>query len=61
MGNLFQLSCADVVERFQLSVFLIIVTIRNCIEVLGSGAAGDISNAILVSGFISNCWHSITA
>lgn len=30
--NLFQLSCADVVERMQLSVFLLIIGIRNMIE-----------------------------
>ena len=46
-GNLFQLSCADSVERFQLSVFLLIVTIRNCLEIFGSGAVGDLSNAIM--------------
>eukprot|EP00842_Homolaphlyctis_polyrhiza_P004478 jgi/Hompol1/5030/HPOL_000565-RA len=33
--NLFQLSCSDIVERFQLSVFLVIICIRNCIEVVG--------------------------
>jgi Eukaryotic membrane protein family len=42
-GNLFQLSCADIVERFQLSVFLIIATIRNCLEIFGGGALADIS------------------
>ncbi|KAJ3306275.1 hypothetical protein HDV03_000195 [Kappamyces sp. JEL0829] len=48
-GNLFQLSCADIVERFQLTVFLVIVTIRNCLEILGSGAMGDISNYVVYS------------
>ncbi|KAL5037228.1 hypothetical protein BDV3_006753 [Batrachochytrium dendrobatidis] len=33
--NLFQLSCSDIVERFQLSVFLIIIGIRNFIELVG--------------------------
>ncbi|KAI9102457.1 eukaryotic membrane protein family-domain-containing protein [Phlyctochytrium arcticum] len=33
--NLFQLSCADVVERFQLSVFLCIITLRNFVELTG--------------------------
>ncbi|TPX70027.1 hypothetical protein SpCBS45565_g02060 [Spizellomyces sp. 'palustris'] len=33
--NLFQLSCADIVERFQLSVFLCIITLRNFIELTG--------------------------
>lgn len=30
--NLFQLSCSDMVERFQLSVFLMIITMRNLAE-----------------------------
>ncbi|KAF8949253.1 hypothetical protein BGZ47_007963 [Haplosporangium gracile] len=30
--NLFQLSCSDIVERFQLSVFVTIITIRNLVE-----------------------------
>ncbi|KAI9592333.1 eukaryotic membrane protein family-domain-containing protein [Syncephalis fuscata] len=30
--NLFQLTCADIVERFQLSVFLVIIAIRNVVE-----------------------------
>ncbi|KAJ3188796.1 hypothetical protein HDU85_004510 [Gaertneriomyces sp. JEL0708] len=33
--NLFQLSCADIVERFQLSVFLCIITLRNFVELTG--------------------------
>ncbi|TPX61148.1 hypothetical protein PhCBS80983_g01260 [Powellomyces hirtus] len=33
--NLFQLSCADIVERFQLMVFLCIITLRNLIELTG--------------------------
>ncbi|KAJ3414026.1 hypothetical protein HDV05_007151 [Chytridiales sp. JEL 0842] len=33
--NLFQLSCSDIVERFQLSVFLGIITVRNYVEVTG--------------------------
>ncbi|ORX98156.1 DUF747-domain-containing protein [Basidiobolus meristosporus CBS 931.73] len=36
--NLFQLSCSDVVERFQLSIFLMIITIRNIIELSGSSS-----------------------
>ncbi|CAG8446103.1 9287_t:CDS:10 [Ambispora gerdemannii] len=34
--NLFQLSCADIVERFQLALFLTIITVRNLIELSGS-------------------------
>ncbi|KAI8834713.1 eukaryotic membrane protein family-domain-containing protein [Chytridium lagenaria] len=33
--NLFQLSCSDVVERFQLSVFLMIIILRNFVELTG--------------------------
>jgi hypothetical protein len=43
-GNLFQLACADISERFQLSVYLTIITMRNFFEILGDGAAGDVSN-----------------
>jgi hypothetical protein len=34
--NLFQLSCADIVERFQLAIFLSVITVRNLIELSGS-------------------------
>ncbi|KAF8936981.1 hypothetical protein BGZ58_003456 [Dissophora ornata] len=34
--NLFQLSCSDIVERFQLSVFVAIITIRNLVELSAS-------------------------
>lgn len=33
--NLFQLSCGDVVERFQLSLYLLIIGIRNMSEMTG--------------------------
>ncbi|KAI9007707.1 eukaryotic membrane protein family-domain-containing protein [Hyaloraphidium curvatum] len=39
--NLFQLTCADIVERFQLSVFLVIVGIRNYLELSGAGDVLD--------------------
>lgn len=35
-GNLFQLACGDIVERFQLSLFLGIILARNCLEILGT-------------------------
>jgi hypothetical protein len=44
--NLFQLTCADVVERFQLWLMLMIIALRNIVEVgglsilSGSGAGG---------------------
>ena len=34
--NLFQLSCADAVERFTLSMFLVIITLRNLLELAGT-------------------------
>ncbi|KAJ2901528.1 uncharacterized protein MKZ38_001713 [Zalerion maritima] len=44
--NLFQLTCADIVERFQLWVFLVIIAMRNIVEVgglsiPGAGSEGD--------------------
>ncbi|KAJ3285938.1 hypothetical protein HDU79_006931 [Rhizoclosmatium sp. JEL0117] len=36
--NLFQLSCSDIVERFQLSVFLVIISVRNLVELTGATA-----------------------
>jgi len=36
--NLFQLTCADIVERFQILVFLVIITCRNFLELTGTGA-----------------------
>ncbi|KAF9160021.1 hypothetical protein DFQ26_005970 [Actinomortierella ambigua] len=34
--NLFQLSCSDIVERFQLSVFMTIIAVRNLVELSAS-------------------------
>ncbi|KAF2276636.1 DUF747-domain-containing protein [Westerdykella ornata] len=43
--NLFQLTCADVVERFQLWLMLLIIAMRNIVEVGGfSIRSGDISS-----------------
>jgi hypothetical protein len=43
--NLFQLTCADVVERFQLWLMLLIIAMRNIVEVgglnMGSGSASS--------------------
>lgn len=64
--NLFQLTCADVVERFQLWLMLIIIALRNIVEVggisivAGDGGAADVlkdataplrSNSILPNSF----------
>ncbi|GFZ42864.1 hypothetical protein JCM24511_00582 [Saitozyma sp. JCM 24511] len=37
--NLFQILCADIVERFQLSLMLCVIAIRNMIEMAGSDIA----------------------
>ncbi|KAL5318575.1 hypothetical protein ACEPPN_013637 [Leptodophora sp. 'Broadleaf-Isolate-01'] len=55
--NLFQLTCADIVERFQLWLMLIIIALRNIVEVGGYGdipgddAVSSRSNSILPSSF----------
>lgn len=43
--NLFQLTCADVVERFQLWIILIIIGLRNIVEVGGLSVPGAGSEA----------------
>ncbi|KAL7409310.1 eukaryotic membrane protein family-domain-containing protein [Mrakia frigida] len=37
--NLFQIACADIVERFQLSLMLTVIAVRNLIEMSGSDFA----------------------
>lgn len=60
--NLFQLTCADIVERFQLWLMLMIIALRNIVEVgglsiLSAAAEGDFmkdaprSNSILPNSF----------
>ncbi|EFP81512.2 hypothetical protein PGT21_002847 [Puccinia graminis f. sp. tritici] len=39
--NLFQMSCADIVERFQLFLMLAIIAIRNLIEMSGSSTSSS--------------------
>ncbi|KAI9748106.1 MAG: hypothetical protein M1835_001887, partial [Candelina submexicana] len=39
--NLFQLTCADVVERFQLWLMLLIIALRNIVEVGGLNISGN--------------------
>lgn len=53
--NLFQLTCADVVERFQLWLMLLIIALRNIVEVGGlsislSSAFGDMGTSSEQSG-----------
>jgi hypothetical protein len=43
--NLFQLTCSDVVERFQLWVMLLIIAMRNIVEVGGLSVPGASSEA----------------
>ncbi|KAL6714495.1 hypothetical protein ACLMJK_007919 [Lecanora helva] len=55
--NLFQLTCADVVERFQLCLMLLIIASRNIIEtgglsVQGSSSAPDQQGSILPKSFM---------
>ena len=57
--NLFQMACADIVERFQLWLMLLIIAIRNIVEVgglnvnpnssLSSSASGANSNGVPIS------------
>lgn len=64
--NIFQMTCADIVERFQLWLMLTIIALRNIVEVgglsilSGEGAAADVvkeaasplrSNSILPNSF----------
>jgi hypothetical protein len=37
--NLFQIMCADIVERFQLALMLSVIALRNMIEMAGSEIA----------------------
>ncbi|CAH7686149.1 eukaryotic membrane protein family-domain-containing protein [Phakopsora pachyrhizi] len=43
--NLFQMSCADIVERFQLSLMLTMIALRNIIELSGSPTFGSSSSS----------------
>jgi hypothetical protein len=43
--NLFQLTCADIVERFQLWLMLIIIALRNIVEVGGLSVLGNAAEA----------------
>lgn len=49
--NLFQITCADIVERFQLSLMLLAVALRNLIEL--SSSSFDMENAVLPQSFRS--------
>ncbi|GAA5883916.1 hypothetical protein JCM1840_002064 [Sporobolomyces johnsonii] len=49
--NLFQLTCADIVERFQLALMLFIIALRNLIEL--SSASTTTTPASLSSSFLS--------
>ena len=47
--NLFQLTCADIVERFQLTLMLSAIGLRNLIEVSGSNSDGTSSGPLPTS------------
>ena len=51
--NLFQITCADIVERFQLWLMLLIIAMRNIVEVGGLTMGG--------SGSSSSSWTSLFA
>jgi hypothetical protein len=48
--NLFQMSCADIVERFHLSLLLVLILFRNFVE--HSGLAGGLPWGTLVMPFV---------
>jgi Eukaryotic membrane protein family len=48
--NLFQMSCADIVERFHLSLLLVLILFRNLVE--HSGLAGGLPWGTLVMPFV---------
>jgi len=50
--NLFQLTCADIVERFQLWIMLLIIGMRNIVEVGGLSVPGAALGDIEVRGSI---------
>ncbi|KAI9818917.1 MAG: hypothetical protein M1827_007738 [Pycnora praestabilis] len=53
--NLFQLTCADVVERFQLWLMLIIIAMRNIVEVGGFNVgSGGLTGSLAGSGGASS-------
>jgi hypothetical protein len=60
--NLFQITCADVVERFQLWLMLLIIAMRNVVEVGGlSIPSSDTSWTALFSGAANASAPSFTA
>ncbi|KAK8157761.1 eukaryotic membrane protein family-domain-containing protein [Phyllosticta citrichinensis] len=52
--NLFQLTCADMVERFQLWLMLMIIALRNIVEVGGLTILGDVSSSTGSGGLGGN-------
>lgn len=52
--NLFQLTCADVVERFQLWLMLMIIALRNIVEMGGFSLGGSSTSISSSSGLGAN-------
>ncbi|KAJ2653881.1 hypothetical protein IWW40_000165 [Coemansia sp. RSA 1250] len=50
---LFQISCADIVERFQAIVFLFIIIVRNLAELAGSGLSPQFSSPTASSSTVT--------
>ncbi|ODA80842.1 hypothetical protein RJ55_03802 [Drechmeria coniospora] len=59
--NLFQLTCADIVERFHLWIMLLIIGMRNIVEVGGLSVPGAGSDSVLedISGSTPNRSSSV--
>ncbi len=52
--NLFQLTCADIVERFQLWLMLIIIALRNIVEVGGLSIVGNAPESDLMGDTVTS-------
>jgi hypothetical protein len=58
--NLFQLTCADVVERFQLWLMLLIIALRNIVELGGlSVPSGDFAGPSSSGGAVTNATSGV--
>ncbi|KAI0243465.1 hypothetical protein L0F63_006859 [Massospora cicadina] len=49
--TLFQLTCSDITERFQLTIFLMAITLRNVSPILGGGRGEGFARAVLPTSF----------
>ena len=56
--NLFQISCSDIVERFQLSIYLLIISSRNFLEI--GGEMHSMESSVDLSYLLSLPAHFVT-